>query len=235
MIFSKANLRVGAVASKDAMDRGLHGVRLEEDGSTVAMNGRVLMAVGPADSTKAMFPEKAAEQITTGREGLLLPIDFLEKVVRGMAKSTKPMLQYVALSRVKDMGRIGMTSVNERGDSTTHACLPKHEPFPDWRKIVRGLVRRCRGGHRICLNRQDLIDLLKALEQACPNKGDANPVFMELSNEGDGAVLRCKNHETGQHAIGVINAYDTRGHWMERDQWERRTFAEMMKRKIRAQ
>ena len=50
-IYHKSNLQVVNVASKDGFDRALNGVRFEPDGSTVAGNGKILMAVSPADES----------------------------------------------------------------------------------------------------------------------------------------------------------------------------------------
>jgi len=231
MIYSRANLMVASVASKDRYDRGLNGVRFEPDGATVAGNGKMLMAVGPADEKKVRWPDTAGEQMEPGRDGLVLPVDLVERVLKNMVKDKRYTLQHVAMSRVPDPARVGFTSLDAKGDTVTSAALPKSDSFPDW----RGVVRELRGegdGLRVCLNRKDLIDLLKALESACPDKGDVSPVFLEFVEEGRGVIARCVNSETGQHAVGALNSYKLKeGQWLERDGWEKTLFAIVRKKK----
>lgn len=82
MLFSRANLQVVQVASTDPFDRALNGVKFEPDGSTVAGNGKVLVAVGPADPTKVHFPERAAQPLTPGDQGVVMPTDAVERAIQ---------------------------------------------------------------------------------------------------------------------------------------------------------
>lgn len=225
MIFSKANLHVASVASRDEFDRGLHGVQFEPDGSTVAGNGRMMMAVGPADSERAAFPPAACDQMQPGDHGTLMPLATVDKAIRQMPKEKRAALQYVAMSRVRDPARVGLTSVDSKGDPTTIASLPRTERFPAWREAFRRLMGRQRV--RVCLNRKDLQDLLRAMEAAAPNMGDANPVFLEVSSDGGGVIARCVNHLTRQRCIGAIGAYKTDGTWLEPDSWERQVYGQL--------
>jgi hypothetical protein len=225
VIYSKANLQVSQVASTDPFDRGLHGVKFEPDGSTVAGNGKVMVAVGPADPEKVHFPDKAGEQLEVGDHGILMPLDAVVRAIQHMPKDKRMSLQHVALTRVKDPARVGFTSVNAKGDPTTNASLPKTEKFPPWREAVQRIAGPSGGSSvQICVNRKDMIKLLKTLEAACPDKGDANPVFLEISENGVGMVARCMNHETRQHAVGVLTAYKTGDQWLQHDEWERGVF-----------
>lgn len=225
MIYSKANLLVLKVASKDQFDRGLNGVRFEPDGSTVASNGRVVMVVSPADENRAKFPEKVGDQMGPGDEGLVMTLEAVEKTVKGMSKDKRMGLQYIGMMKSKDPARVALTSVDERGNPSTYASLPKREKFPFWRKILRGL----RGPIKICVNRKDLIDLLGAMEAACPDKGGVNPIFMEMEPDGRGVLIRCLNHDTQQRAIGGVSRYDTRGQWLSEDEWEQKLFEKKRK------
>jgi len=218
VIFSKANLLASLVASRNTHDRGLHGLRVECDGGTVAGNGRVLMAVGPADPKIAQFPPNACDEVEPSSRGHVLPIALVERVLKAMTKSKRVQTQHVALSRVKDPGRIGFTSVDDAGDPSTNAAMPKVDPYPPWKKVIRGILGASLGNMRVCVNRKDALDLLKALESACPDKGGINPIFLEVSERG--VLVRCQNFDTGQHAIGAIGVYNTRGKWLERDKWE---------------
>ena len=235
MLFSKANLQVVQVASKDGFDRALNGVLFDRDGSTVAGNGRVMVAVGPVHEETVHFPQKAADQIQPGEAGTVMPLDAVEKAMKYMPRDKRTSLEHVAMSRVSDPARIGFTSVNAKGDATTNASLPKPYPYPAWKETVKQVAGE--EPLRICVNRSDIIGMLKTLEAACPDKGGINPVFLEIGTEGRGIVARCINFDTQQHAIGVVTVYKTGGQWLARDAWEETVFGKVMrvvKRIVRA-
>lgn len=220
MIFSKANCTVVKVASKDGHDNALNGVKFEPDGTTIGSNGNTLLVVSPANKDKANFPPEAGDEFDIDSRGLVLPIDVVEKVSKQISRKGKLSYQYIGLTKVKDEARVGCTSVDELGNPNTYAALPKNEEYPPWENMLRGL----RGGVRICLNRKDLIDLLSAIEAACPDKGGINPLFIELDPDGRGLLLRCINYDTQQHVIGGINKYDTKGKWLDFNKWELKLF-----------
>jgi len=225
-LYSKANLVVGAVASGDPFDRALNGVRFEPDGSTAAGNGKVLMAVGPADEDRVHFPD-VGTRATPGGKGIVLSVDFVNEALKNLPKDKRISLQHTAMTQGRDPVKTEFTCVTAGGRERKVADYPKRERYPDWKEVAR----KVRGTEpvKVCLNRRDLIDLLKALEAACPDKGDENPVFVEI---GKGVVLRCFNRETGQHALGAINAFNTRGQWMEQDTWEDSIFTSAPKKKV---
>lgn len=237
MIYSKANLKVASVASSDPLAGGLSGVYLEPDGSTVAGNGRVMMAVEPVpDDSAVYFPERAAEQMEPG-SGMLIPVELIKKVVTGMEKGAKGRTAtgYVALTKMKDFARVGFTSVNAKGDPTTNAALPLQSRFPDWRTVLRKLWPTRLGSTgrttewKVCLMRSDLLSLLKAMEEAAPGGG---PVFISGSMEGDGVVLRTTALDSKQRVVGAIGGLEVGGNWLPLTKWERGVFSAPLKRKV---
>ena len=216
MLLSKSNLSVVAVASRKEFDRGLNGVRIEPDGSTVAGNGKVLMAVSPVDGARIHFPE-VGERASVGERGVVLRNDHVEEALHVIPNDKRVSLQHVALTKAKVSSQIEMTTMSTTGRVRSVADAPKNDVYPDWKAVMR-LVRS--GGKevaerglktgivRVCVNRKELIGLLKAMESACPDKGDENPVEIEI---GRGVVLRCFNRDNGQRAIGALNAYVQRG------------------------
>ncbi len=226
MIFSKANLAVKEVASPEAINVGINCIHLNNDGSTVAANGKIIMAVGPVDPTKVHFPDvgKRSEPKKFGALGVSVPLDLIDKVIRNIPKDKN--LQIVAMTEDRDAQKVKFTTTDMTHEQSV-AGYPKREPFPEWEVTFRKL--RGEGATKICLNRRDLIDLLNALESACPDRGGDNPVFIEINPEGKGLVLRCVNRESGQRAIGAITSYNTDGHWLPTDSWERGVFAVVVK------
>lgn len=238
MIYSKANLKVASVASSDAMHGGLNGVRFESDGSTVAGNGRVMMAVAPVPPEGvAYFPDKAAEQMGPG-SGLIMPVDLVKKVLSGMDKGVKGRHStgYVAMSKMKDMSRVGFTSINAKGDPTTNGSLPKAERFPDWRGVLRRLWpfrlggAGAQDGWRVCVSRGDLLTLLKAMEEAAPGGG---PAIVSGRADGSGIVVRGIALDSKQRVIGAVSSVEVGENWLELTPWERSIFAAPVKKKVR--
>ena len=225
MLFSKANLLVHGAVSGDKYDRGLTGVRFESDGSTVGGNGRVLVAVGPADPSRVTFPDIAGDQMEPGGEGMVLPVELVRKTIKGLSTDKRLSLQHAAMTRVKDPGRVGFTVLDPAGNPTTTAALPMREQYPEWKQHVRRVAGSGEEGTtRVCVNRKNLLEMLKVLEAACPDKGGVSPVFLEIGRQGTGVVARTVNYLTGQHVVGACAAYKTGGKWLERDVWERGVF-----------
>ena len=150
MIFSKASFAVVKVSSKDGHDKALNGVKFEEDGSTIGANQNTIMVVAPASKERANFPSEAGDEYELDTEGLVLPVDVVEKVSKQISKNKKLSFQYVAMTKVKDLARIGLTTIDEIGNPNTYAALPKNETFPPWENMIRGL----RGNVKICVNPQ---------------------------------------------------------------------------------
>jgi hypothetical protein len=222
---------VSKAASANQADVGLNCVRFNPDGSTVATNGKVIMAVGPVDEEKVHFPD-VGEQTTPPAQGVSIPLDLLDKAIKNLPKDKRPQLQNVAMTINRDPRKIELTTYDMRHEQRV-AGLPKQEPFPEWKGILRKLRGGSEGRVRVCLNRKTLIELLQALEDACPDKGGENPIYLEFNPDGNGIVLRCVNRETGQRAIGAATTYNTGGQWLPSDAWEQGVFqTEVKKLKI---
>jgi len=226
MIFSKSNLDVVAVASREPNDRGLHGVRFEADGTTVAGNGRMFMAVEPVNAEIAakLAPALAVDpdQVgVVGDGGLLLSLDVVERAIRLMTKGSA-ILRHAALTQVGN--RMGFTSIDAKGDPTTNAGIPRNDGYPDWRGVFRKVRGTGDGGGRVCVSRHDLIQLLGAMEAACPDRSGFTPLFIEVSEDGHGIILRAVNVETGQRVVGAVATLETKGQWLVRNAWERILF-----------
>lgn len=219
MIFSKANLSVGSVASRKDLDRALNCIRLNSDGSTVAANGKVIMAVGPVPAGKIYFPDVGAEQTAPPPQGIGVPLELLDKVMKNLPKENPN----VALTKPKDERKMQLTITDNRGTEQHIAGSPKLEPFPLWQGILKKV--KGEGGTRVVLNRQTLLDALQALGEACPDKGGENAVYIEINPESTGMLLRCVNRESGQRAVAGVTAYkQTDGRWLPSDSWEQSVF-----------
>jgi len=157
-----------------------------------------------------------------------VPLDLVDKAIKNLPKDKRASLQNVAMTVNRDSRKVELTTTDLRHEQRV-AGYPKNEPFPDW----KGVLRKIRGEgepSRLCLNRKDLMDLLSAMDEACPDKGGENPIYLEIHPEGRGLLLRCNNRETGQRAVGGVTAYKIGDHWLPMDPWERRVFQRKIKK-----
>ena len=208
MLYSKANLVVGQVASKDPFDRALCGVRFEADGATVAGNGKVLVAVEAVDERKVSYPN-VGEHATPGNNGVVLTPEHVSEALSNIPKDKRMVLQHCVMTRGQgDASMVELTSINAEGRTRRVADRPKPDRYPEWKEVIKKVHSTGDGSKpvKVCVNRSDLIELLKTIEAACPDRGKDCPVFLEI---GNGIVARSQNRDTGQHAIGAINSYNT--------------------------
>lgn len=218
MLFSKANLTVAKVASGNPYDGPLNGVALESDGSTVAGNGRVFLAVGPAQKD-LYFPE-VGELADIG-QGIVVNPELATEAAKIIPKDKQISLQHVALTEPREPGKVEFTSADRSGRERRVAERPKRERYPDWRRVVR--EARGQKPLRICVGRKDLISMLQALDEAAPDDGDS-ALYLEM---GNGLVMRAVCKTTGQRVIGVAGARKMDdAQWLADDDWEKTVMVE---------
>lgn len=225
-IFSIANLACADVASKDSYERNLYGVQFEQDGATVGCNGKILLAVSPTNEERSQFPEEVCEPLEPPARGFMIPVDLVRKIQKNMSKVKKLHLMHLCMTRLRDIHRVGFTTVDEKGDPTTTGGFPRQDPFIQWRNVVHGVHKGCT--LKVAVNRTDLVTLLRAMDTACPGKGDIAPLYVEVG-EG-GMVIRGQNFDTEQTAVGVITSLDTRGKWLPWSKWETGLFEKLRKK-----
>jgi hypothetical protein len=170
MIYSKFNLLVSPMASKDPADRGLNGVRFEPDGSTVAGNGSGLLAVAPVSYAEQLNWPGGGTSYDPPPGGLLLTIDLVGRVLRNMPKGKDVILQHALMCKDKlRRGGVGVAfeTIDAKGDSDVAGGLPRQGTFPEWQGVVRSVASD--DATKICVNRKELIRLLLAMEKTAPD------------------------------------------------------------------
>ena len=224
MLFSRANLAVRTVVGKGKdLKRGIH---FAEDGSTVATNGRMLLVVGPVDEERVHYPDvgKTAEP---GAGGVTVEVGIVDQAAKNIPRDKRISLQHVAMTE-RSKTKVKFTTVDPVKEQHVSG-RPMDGTFPNWAKSIQDARSSDLVG-RVCLNRRDLVEMLKAIEVACSDKGDEHPVYIEFRGESDQVVLRSINYATGQMAVGLI-ASKTKEKWLQSNPWERKTFARSAKRK----
>ncbi|MBW7990024.1 MAG: hypothetical protein FVQ84_08425 [Planctomycetes bacterium] len=218
MLFSKSNLMVKNAASKSKKDAQLNCVHFAQDGTTVASNGKTIMAVGPIDMDRTAFPEniKRVEADELGENGVSVPVDLVETAIRNLPRDKRVGIQNVAMTECNER-MVEFTSIDTRKRQRV-ASRPVVETFPKWKEVFKEVKSKAKSG-KICVSRKDLISLLTAIDQSCDDGSDA--VFIEFGGMDDGILLRCLNSMSNQHVLGVVLPYDTDGKWIRGDLWEK--------------
>lgn len=218
MIYSKANLAVRDAASPDKRDVALHRVHFEPDGTTAAASPDGVMAVSPPDPVRAgRFPRLEDAEAAPPPEGVGVPPGYVAAVARAVPAG-RSVLHYAQMTRCSER-EVELMTTNGH-EKLKRGSVPCRGRFPRWRGVVGAACRRATRG-RVCVNRAALIKMLQALDRACPDRGNSNPVFIEFGGEGDLLVMRSENCALGQRAVAVVRPLDTGGYWMEPDDWER--------------
>ena len=96
--------------------------------------------------------------------------------------------------------------------------MPMRGRFPEWRGAVG--AARASTSVRICFDARVLMQALATMLKACPDRGNRNPVFMEVGGSHDAIVMRGVNLESNQRAVVLVKPLDTGGQWPEDSEWE---------------
>jgi hypothetical protein len=229
-LYSKYSMAVAGVASRDARDVALHRVHFDADGSAVASNGRAVLAVSPPSAVKAAtFPDVEPDNAEPPEGGVGLSLEDVAAVRRNFPAEKRPSLQFAQMTRCDERTVELMTT-----DGRTHkkvAGQPARGKFPRWRAVLasaKGKATRA----RICVDRQSLVQILNAIDKACPDAGGYNPVFLEIGAPEDAVVLRSVNLESGQTALGIVTPLLVVD-WLAESKWEQGIAAEGRPRVVR--
>lgn len=213
MIYSKSNLQVVDLASKDKDINVLSHVHFNKEGFTAAIDGKAIMVVEPApEEYKKNFIIKDA--VT---QDCNLPATGVKEVLRNIPNDSKfkGLLEQVSITK-EDAVSVEMETTD--GQQIKKVQLRKHrKPFPDIKANLKTVFTN-KTSSKICLNRSRLIRLLQAIDKACPDSSNDNPIFIDINATGE-IVLRAKNMKTGQIAIGIMQQYE--GQWLKKSKWEK--------------
>lgn len=221
MLLSKSNIMVAGVAASEGTDPELACVHIAGDGSTVAANGRMMMAV-EAVSEDSFFPIEESERASLPEEGVSLPLHIIDQVRKNLPRDKRPVMQQAAITKCSP-GKVELTTISKTEERKVGG-RPLPQRFPRWREVFAETRQRA-GVTRVCFSRKDLTDMVDALDKACPDPSGKNVVFMHVGGERDPILLRAVNLTTGQHAVGMVNPIDTKGMWISENPWEEELYA----------
>ena len=219
MLLSKANIMVEGIAASTDADPELNCVHIAGDGTTVAANGRMMMAVEPVPED-SFFPIE--DQDEPPDEGVSIPLHLVEQVRKNLPRDKRPVMQQAALTKCT-AAKVEFTTISKTEELKVRG-RPLPQQFPRWREVFAE-ARRSARRTRVCVSRKDLMQMLEAHDKACVDPSGKNVVFMEIGGEKDSILLRSINLSTGQHAVGLVSPIDTGGRWIKEDPWEKDLYA----------
>ena len=231
MLLSKANLMVAKVASENHKDYGLNAVRINADGSTVATNQDVFGIVSPLPQTRFSFPALDKIPVSPPATGVSIPLHLVKDIIKSLPKDKRPQMQLVQmLQATHPTIESEFATLKEEGGIKTTSGLNKQEGFPPWKEIASNLRQNV--VTRVCVKRKSLKQLLEFIEAACPDVGEEDAVYIEITNgpNGQGMVLRAMNRKTEQRVIGLCVPFKWQP--LPTDTWEREVFGISIAKRI---
>lgn len=221
MIYSKANLSAIKITTGAPPELAL--LHLAPDGSTVASDGRVMIAVSPVDSSspRPQLGGGGQEVAPAPGVGTNLRPEIVGQILRNMPREAA--LQ-VAVLTAADAERVEMLVVDRARIQRTEG-LPMAVVFPRWRELFRRAWERVVGGRNrwVCLPRRRLIKALETMDAASGDRSDNAPVWVYMGElASDPVVLRTRNYSTRQGVVAVVSPLETGSGGQEGfSKWER--------------
>ncbi len=135
VLLDRISLAVHEVAHTEAGRYILDHVHVEQDGTAVATDGKLLLAVEPPDANPDELPVTLVP-VDVPESGLNLPAKTCATVVKNLKRSStfKPILDNAVVTRcdkqLVELSSTDLTHVKREGD------VPSEGTFPPWRDMV---------------------------------------------------------------------------------------------------
>lgn len=217
MITSKNNLLIVNVTTVDKNIPVLDCVHIEQDGTTVAGNGKSFIAVSPVpESIRKKL--KAIEYEDGAIESLNITSETAKKIVQKIPPDKKfnGLLEHTDIE--VDDGKVKFNFRDgARYDFTEGKINPM--PYAQYKRLYQRALSS-RRDIQLVVNAKRLIPLLETLKKVSKDDSDFSPLFIEFTEEKD-IIIRMENRQTGQRCIGLMWSYKgNEAKWLEPDQWE---------------
>lgn len=219
MIISKANLQTVHTTKVDKNIPAIDNVHVAEDGSTIGIGGKMMIAVGPVKDEvkkklKNVLPEK-------GGGGLTINSDTVKDVIKNIPadKQFYGLREHCNVEKDGDEVLVTMTD-GKRKKRTRGKLFPRE--FLPYKSLVKQAMETSKSGNsvRIVLNLKRFILLLQTIERVAPDTTGENPVWIEFT-EKNYIIIRGLNMINGQRCIAIMSPYEgTEGKWLDLDEWE---------------
>ena len=217
MIFGKTNLQAVDITRIDKAIPVLNNVHFTADGSTVATNGKSIIAVSPiAADYKKNVPLK---EVRLGKD-ITVNADTVKEVLKNIPKDSlfRGLLEHCEVTADESGVQFELTD-GKRTKKINGRIFPR--AYVPYRQVF-GNAKKSTTEVKVVLDRKRFMSLLDAMDRVCPDSSGQAPVFIEFTSNND-VLLRCVNRVNGQRAIAVMSSFKgAEGQWLEEDVWERK-------------
>lgn len=221
MIVSKANLQTVHATKVDSNIPALDNVHIAEDGSTVAVGGKMMIVVSPV---KQELKNKLVNVVQEkGYGSMSVNADTVRKIIRSIPADRKysGLLEHCNVERIGSRTCCFTMTDGKREQSIVGKVYPRE--FLPYRTLVQNAVETSEVGKgmRLVMNLKRLLLLLQTIEKVAPDTSGDSPIWVEFT-EKNYIIIRALNMITGQRCIGIMSPYGgTEGKWLNVDDWER--------------
>ena len=222
MILSKANLEIVRVTKDDKQQARLNTLHITEDGSTVASNGRAILAVSPvSEEREKQFPIKRNGD--EREEDITLPAQFVKEILKNLPKDLmfKGVLEHCIIENIDDDAVVVYVTDGKRTNSIKGQ---KHrQRYLSYGDVIGQAINDSSSRTRAVLNLKRLLTLLSTIDKVCPDSTGETPVYLEFTKDNDD-IVRGYNRKTGQDIVAVMMSYkdykDIKGKFHINEKWE---------------
>ncbi len=212
MILSKENLVIENVTGKDKNIPVLDNVHIEEDGTTVASNGKVVLIAQPVKShISKNVPVQKFDGFLT--EPVSLARDTVKDIIKNIPKDSTfgGALEYCTIQN--EGGQVIVhTHDGKSGKRIVGKVYPR--PYVDYKKIVKHHGNPKNISNRMVFDSKRLTLLLVTLGKL----SEEAPIYSEFTKNGD-VLLRTVNQSTGQRFLAIVAG--VQGKWLEYNSYEK--------------
>jgi hypothetical protein len=136
VLLDKASLAVHEVAVADASRYIIDHVHVDQDGTAVATNARLLLAVQPPDVDAGDLPAGLLEPADVSNDGLNLPASMCKTVMGNLkGHAFRPILECAVVTRC-DGSLVEVSSTTDLKRVKREGEVPAEGAFPDWKGMV---------------------------------------------------------------------------------------------------
>jgi len=203
IVISEAALNLHRVAAKERGRYALHGIKVEEDGTAMAADGRMLLAVGPV-------PDAVADQAETDcdfthdqlQEPVMVEADQLKEARKNLPNKKSSGSEWqrkIAELTMQDDGSVSITTSGQHDRTISGA--PVEGQWPDLNTILQGGDARAKITFNACIMEQ----LCSAMRRAAgESKRGQLDVTLTVKGRDEPMTMRAVT-EDHQHMAAALS------------------------------
>jgi len=200
VLLDKASLSVYEVADDEPRRYCADHVHVEQDGTTVATNGRLMLAVEPTKDNPDDLPV-GLEPVNVPPEGIDIDAATCKSVVANLRSPHIPILANAVITRCDDLvelsSSVDLKHVKREGNTKPELG------FPPWREMAaRPVPTEDAPVAQIGLRLDVLEQLVKALKKMTADMADDSP-FVRFTFGATGHILRDGDVGNDRRFIGM--------------------------------